>query len=68
MELASGYAIIIPISKLSCYLASFLSFFLYQQWKLVENEHRAAVDLSVKLPSVQREDFKVMDACNQNIT
>lgn len=49
MELASGHAIIIPISKLSRYLASFLSlffflFFLIQQWKLLENEHRAAVD------------------------
>lgn len=65
MDVACGHAIIIPISKLSCYLASFLPFFSYQQWELLENEHRAAVDLSVKLPSVQRKDFQVMDARNQ---
>lgn len=61
MVLASGHAIIIPISKLSRYLASFLFFFLFsffiKQWKLLENEHKAAVDLSVKLPRVQIEDF-----------
>lgn len=55
MELASGHAIIIPISKLSRYLPSFLLFI--KRWKLLENEQRAAVDLSVKLPSVQLEEF-----------
>lgn len=51
MELASGQAIIIPISKLSLYLASFLFFFFFvKKWKLLENEHRAAADLSVQLP------------------
>lgn len=61
MELASGHAIIIPISKLSCYLASFL-FFSISSWKLLENEHRAAVDLTVMLPCAQIEDLRVIDA------
>lgn len=49
MELASGHAVIIPISKLSPYLASFLClFFSSSSGKLLENEHRAAVHLPVK--------------------